>query len=149
MAKSNTLKLPKSIAGVKVPKFLRTPGTIEQFLNSPVSRAVLAEALIAAAAALKNYKPAAETVGQATETVEKAGSEAAATAKNLAQSAAGGLADMASGVARQIVPASSAAADDETDPGLGKRGKPKGTELPAVSLDTVLSRETGGRQRGR
>ena len=32
---------------------------------------------------------------------------------------------MASGVARQIVPASSAAADDETDPGLGKRGKPK------------------------
>ena len=125
MAKSNTLKLPKSIAGIKVPKFLRTPGTIEQFLNSPVGRVVLAEALIAAAAALKNYKPVAETVEQATETVEKAGSEAAATAKNLAQSAAGGLADMASGVARQIVPASSAAADDETDPGLGKRGKPK------------------------
>src|SRR4051794_28707820 len=130
MAKSNTLKLPKSIAGVKVPKFLRTPGTVEQFLNSPVGRAVLAEALIAAAAALKSYKPAAGTVGQGTETVEKAGSEAAATSKNLAQSAAGGLADMASGVARQIVPASSTAADGETDPGLGKtrlgkRGKPK------------------------
>ena len=37
MAKSNTLKLPKSIAGVKVPKFLRTPGTVEQ---SPTARLV-------------------------------------------------------------------------------------------------------------
>ena len=50
---------------------------------------------------------------------------ASGIAAYLAQSAAGGLADMTSGVARQIVPASSAAADDETDPGLGKRGKPK------------------------
>jgi len=44
MARSNTLKLPKKIAGVKVPKFLRQPGTIAEFLNSPVGRAVLAEA---------------------------------------------------------------------------------------------------------
>jgi hypothetical protein len=56
MTKSDTLKLPKRIAGVKVPKVLRRPGTIVDFLNSPVGRLVLAEALIAAAAALKNYK---------------------------------------------------------------------------------------------
>src|SRR5215212_12266997 len=124
MAKSDTLKLPKKIAGVKVPKFLRQPGTIVDFLNSPVGRLVLAEALIAAAAALKNYKPAAETVGQAAETVEKAGSEAATTATDLVQSAAGGLADVAAGVVRQIVPASSAA-DDQTDRGLEKKGKSK------------------------
>jgi hypothetical protein len=124
MAKSTTRKLPKKIAGVTVPKFLRQPGTIAEFLNSPVGRAVLAEALVAAAAALKNYKPAAETVGQAVDTVEKAGSETAATAKHLAQGAAGGLADMTAGAGRQIVPAFSAA-DDHTDPELEKRGKPK------------------------
>src|SRR5215217_8629342 len=122
MAKSDTLKLPKKIAGVKVPKALRHPGTIADFLNSPVGRFVLAEALIAAAAALKNYKPVAETVGQVAETVEKAGSEAATTAKDLVQSAASGLADVATEVVRQIVPASSAA-DDQNDRGLEKKGK--------------------------
>ena len=69
MAKRDTRKLPKKIAGVKVPKFLRQPGTITDFLNSPVGRLVLAEALLAAAAALKNYKPVAETVGHATESL--------------------------------------------------------------------------------
>jgi hypothetical protein len=124
MTKSDTLKLPKRIAGVKVPKVLRRPGTIVDFLNSPVGRLVLAEALIAAAAALKNYKPVAETMGEAANTVEKAGIEAASTAKDFVQSAAGGLADVAAGVVRQIVPASSGA-DDQTDHGLERRGKPK------------------------
>ena len=122
MAKRDTLKLPKKIAGVKVPKILRH-GTATEFLNSPVGRFVLAEALIAAAAALKNYKPVAETVGQVADTVEKAGSEAASTAKDLVQSATSGLADVAAGVVRQIVPASSAA-DSQTDRGE-KSGKPK------------------------
>ena len=72
---ANTLKLPKKIAGVTVPKFLRQPGTITDFLNSPVGRLVLADALIAAAAALKNNKPSTETVSQAAGTVEKVGSE--------------------------------------------------------------------------
>src|SRR3954453_4625073 len=52
MAKMDTLKLPKTIAGVKVPKFLRHPGTILEILNSPAGRLVIAEVLIAAAAAL-------------------------------------------------------------------------------------------------
>ena len=60
MADDDTLKLPKKIAGVKVPKFLRRPGTFRDLLDSPVGRAVLAEALLAAAAALKDYKPAVE-----------------------------------------------------------------------------------------
>ena len=112
MAKSNTLKLPKKIAGVKVPKVLRH-GTITEFLNSPVGRAVLAEALVAAAAAaaaaLKNYKPVSETVA-----------DAGTTAKDLVKNAAGGLADMAAGVVHQILPASSDAEDANQ-----KTGKPK------------------------
>ena len=65
----------------------------------------------------------AETVSQAADTVERAGPEAATTAKDLVQSAAGGLADVAAGVVRQIVPASSTA-DDQPDRGLDT-GKPK------------------------
>src|SRR5689334_16904247 len=110
---TNTLKLPKKIAGVRVPKFLRQPGMITDFLNSPVGRLVLAEALIAAAAALKNYRPVVETASQAADIVEKVGSEPAKTAHDLVGNAAGELADLAAGVARQIVPAS--AADDQKD----------------------------------
>ena len=126
MAKGKASKLPKRIAGVKVPKFLRDPGTIEQLINSPVGRVVLAEALIAAATALKNYKPVAEAAGHVTEMVEHAGSAAAETAKDLVQNAAGGLADMAAGVVRQIVPAAPTAAEDNaTTSGSGRRGRPR------------------------
>ena len=124
MAKRDTLKLPKKIAGVKVPKGLRQPSTLIDVLNNPVGRLVVAEALIAAAAALKNYKPVAQAAGQVADTVEKAGAEAATTAKDLVQSATSGLADVAAGVVRQIVPASSAG-DSQTDRGLEKGGKPK------------------------
>jgi hypothetical protein len=120
--KKGTPKLPKKVAGVAVPKVLRR-GAIADILNSPVGRLILAEALVAgaaaAAAALKNYKPIAEPVGQAVDAVERAGADAAITAKDLVQSAAGGLADVAAGVVRQIVPASSAAEDAK------EKGKPK------------------------
>src|SRR5690349_18241329 len=100
MAKSDTFALPKKIAGVKVPKVLRH-GTVTEVLNSPLGRLVVAEALVAAAAAaaaaLKNYKPVSEAVPDAT-----------STAKDLVKDAAGGLADMAGGIAHQILPASSA-----------------------------------------
>jgi hypothetical protein len=126
--KKSTPKLPKKVAGVAVPKVLRR-GTIADILNSPVGRLILAEALVAgaaaAAAALKNYKPIAEPVGQAVDAVERAGADAAITAKDLVQSAAGGLADVAAGVVRQIVPASSAAEDTGPGPADEKKGKRK------------------------
>src|SRR4051812_28109146 len=115
MAKSDTLKLPKKIAGVKVPKVLRH-GTVTEFLNSPVGRFVLAEALVAAAtaaaAALKNYKPVSETV-----------SDAGTTAKDLVKDAASGLADVAAGVVHQILPASSDAEGANQKTGKPKRDK--------------------------
>src|SRR4051812_40683920 len=114
MAKSDTLKLPKKIAGVKVPKVLRH-GTVTEFLNSPVGRFVLAEALVAAAtaaaAALKNYKPVSETV-----------SDAGTTAKDLVKDAASGLVDVAAGVVHQILPASSDAEDAEKTKGPKRDG---------------------------
>jgi hypothetical protein len=119
MGKSKPLKLPKQIGGIKVPKFLREPGTIEGILDSPVGRAVLAEALIAAAAALKNYKPTADT-GEAVEAAANGGSNAA---KDPVQSAASGLADVTVGVIRQIVPAASGDESGADKP--AKRAKPK------------------------
>jgi hypothetical protein len=119
MGKSKPLKLPKQIGGIKVPKFLREPGTIEGILDSPVGRAVLAEAPIAAAAALKNYKPTADT-GEAVEAAANGGSDAA---KDPVQSAASGSADVTVGVIRQIVPAASGDESGADKP--AKRAKPK------------------------
>jgi len=121
MAKSKPLKLPKRIGGIKVPKFLREPGTLEGLLDSPVGRAVLAEALTAAAAALRNYKSTAEADGGVVAGAADAGSEAGTAAKDSAQSAAGGLAEVA--VVRQIVPAASGDEGGADTP--AKRAKPK------------------------
>jgi hypothetical protein len=122
MVKTNTLKLPKAIAGVKVPKFLRHPGTILEILNSPAGRLVIAEVLIAAAAALKNYKPAAEPVDPTAESTGRARSEPASAAKDPGQGTAAGSADR--GVARRIVPAS-AGDDAERGPPPARRGRPR------------------------
>ena len=74
---------------------------------------------------VKPTQTGSESVGKAVDAVEGTGSEAATTAKDLVQSAAGGLADMAAGVVRQIVPASSAGDGVETDRDDGEKGKHK------------------------
>ena len=49
MAKKIKIKLPKKIAGVKIPKVIRK-GPIGEFMNSGAGQVILAEALVAAAA---------------------------------------------------------------------------------------------------
>jgi hypothetical protein len=51
MAKKLKLKLPKRVAGVKIPKSIRK-GPVGQFLNSGAGQILIAEALVAAAGAL-------------------------------------------------------------------------------------------------
>lgn len=121
MAKDAAFKLPKRIAGIKVPKALRKAAAIGEFLNSPTGRVILAEVLMAAAAALKNHKPGSDPVGKAADAADRAGSEGKSAAKDVVRSAAGGLTDLAAGVTRQIVPASPAR--DESADRLGKKGK--------------------------
>ena len=60
-------------------------------LDSPVGRAVLAEALLAAAAALKEWKPAVEPAGQAGESDGNDAREESAAADDLAGDADAGL----------------------------------------------------------
>lgn len=49
MAKKIKIKLPKRVAGVKIPKVIRK-GAIGEFLNSGAGQVILAETLVAAAA---------------------------------------------------------------------------------------------------
>jgi hypothetical protein len=51
MAKSTKAKLPKTVAGLKVPKALRKSGVLETLVGSHAGRQILADALVAAAAA--------------------------------------------------------------------------------------------------
>jgi hypothetical protein len=51
MAKSEKAKLPKTVAGLKVPKALRKSGVLETLVGSHAGRQILADALVAAAAA--------------------------------------------------------------------------------------------------
>jgi hypothetical protein len=49
MAKKLKIKLPKRVAGVKIPKVVRK-GPIAEFINSGAGQVILAETLVAAAA---------------------------------------------------------------------------------------------------
>jgi hypothetical protein len=60
MAKKLKIKLPKRVAGVKIPKSVRK-GPIGQFLNSGAGQIVIAEALVAAAGALAVSKTDSES----------------------------------------------------------------------------------------
>ena len=58
MAKSSRIKVPKRVAGVKIPKTVRK-GPVMDFVNSTAGRALIAQALTAAIGvfAYKNAKP--------------------------------------------------------------------------------------------
>jgi hypothetical protein len=55
MAKKVKIKLPKRVAGVKIPKVVRK-GPVGQFLNSGAGQVLLAETLVAAAAMFATTK---------------------------------------------------------------------------------------------
>ncbi len=113
-------KLPKTVAGVKVPKTLRkaAAGTL---LDSPLAREILADMLIAAAgaaaAALVKERPTGQQVADAGEAVVDAGGRAAGATRDAVQGAAEAVTETVAGAARQILPASMTGTgeDDEGD----------------------------------
>jgi hypothetical protein len=110
-------KLPKSIAGVKVPKVLRHAGGFAGVLDSPLGRQVLADALVAAAtaaaAALVRKPDKARDAGRA---VAETGAEAAAATKDATQGAVGSVAGTVTEAARNVLPASLVGHDKEGHP---------------------------------
>ncbi|MXQ14810.1 hypothetical protein [Microvirga makkahensis] len=87
-------KLPKTVAGVKVPRAVRSSSLPDELLNSELGREILAEALAAAAGAVASVlikkRPSADQIAQAGHAV------------------AGTMTDMA----RTVLPASLTRADD-------------------------------------
>lgn len=105
MAKKDKGKVPKKIAGVKVPKALRK-GPASSLLESPVAREILADVLVAAAtaaaAALVKNRSTKRQVAKAGEAAVDAGVDAATATREVVQSAAGAVTD----AARRILPES-------------------------------------------
>ena len=123
MPKKDKAKSSKKIAGVKLPKVLRT-GAIGTLLGSLLGRDILADALLAAAgaaaAALVKKRPTAGQVADAGEAAVDMGAKAAAATRDSVQDAAGAVAGLVAEAARQFLPGSVTGAD-EARPGKGKR----------------------------
>jgi hypothetical protein len=109
-------KVPKTIAGMKVPKALRK-GLASSLLDNPRTREILADVLMAAAgaaaAALVKNRPSGQQVAEAGEAVMDAGAGAATTARHILQSSAGPVTEVVADAARQILPSSLMAMGDE------------------------------------
>jgi hypothetical protein len=71
MAKARKAKVPKKVAGLRVPKSLRKSKTLDTLLGSALGREILAGALVAAAGAAASYlmkhRPTADQVADAGE----------------------------------------------------------------------------------
>ena len=107
----------KAASGFKLPKALKNLGGIDQLVASPLAREILADALMAAAAAaaaaLVKHRPSAAQVSEAGVAVVDAGAQAASGGKDLAQTAAGAVAEVVTDAARQILPSALGGADKE------------------------------------
>jgi hypothetical protein len=96
MAKKN--RIPRKIAGVKIPKALRKKSLIKSLLGSPTGRQVIADALQAAAGAAAVALVATRAAGGTKTGAATAhpGEDGAQVAKRALKSAAGALTDVLS-----------------------------------------------------
>lgn len=132
MAKKKA-KLPKKIAGVKLPKFLRKSDLLNALLASQTGRELMAKAVTAAAAAaaavLVEHRGEALAAGgraldagaDAAKSTAKTTAKAASLAALAAKSAAGAFADVVTDAAKGFLPG--ADNDDRKDGGGKKRGR--------------------------
>ena len=121
--KTDKNKVPKTIAGVKVPKTLRT-GLAGSLLENPRTREILADVLMAAAgaaaAALVQNRPTGRQFADAGGAVKDAGAGAATATRDAVQGAAGVVTEAVAEAARHVLPASLTGAGDDTRGG-GKK----------------------------
>jgi len=100
-SKSKSSGLPKTIAGVRIPKRLRKSGaSLAAFLDSPLGREVAAAALTAMAAVFAGRnrqvrEQVRETAGDAGHAAVQAGAGAGTLMRDMAEAAVGVVADAA------------------------------------------------------
>ena len=137
MAKKTKAKLPKTIAGVTVPKAVRTSGLLDELLNSPLGREILAEAIVAAAGAvasvLMKKRPSADQVAQAGEAIVDTGAEAVAATRDLAQTAVGAVTEVVADAARHILPSSLTESGGSPTNARARRGGRRGQQSDGES----------------
>jgi hypothetical protein len=133
--------LPKTFAGMKVPKALRNSSMISALINNPVGREVLADALLAgataAAAALRANAAATRRVGRARKAVAAASSDAAESAaktKDLVEhavgTASGALTEAVGKAAKKMLPEF---LGGEAKPGRRRRAAARTAEQPRAT----------------
>jgi hypothetical protein len=129
--KSKGGKLPKTLAGVRIPRALRSAGpALVEFAQSDLGRMVIASALTAAADTLARSRPGAAALARTGE----AASDAGAGARDAAGAAAGLVAGVVAEAARHVLPASLTGEEDRGDRqgrryahlAEGDKGKKKG-----------------------
>jgi hypothetical protein len=137
MAKKSKAKLPKTVAGVKVPKVIRTSGLLDELLNSPLGREILAEAIVAAAGAvasvLMKKRPSADQVAQAGEAIVDTGAEAVSATKDLAQTAVGAVTEVVADAARHILPSALTGSAGSPTNARARRGARRGQQSDGES----------------
>ena len=100
----NKNKIPKSVAGIKVPKKLRKAGAkAVKLAQDPIVGEVVAAALLSAAAALREGNKPKAGAGEATAAKQSANAESAAEAKRQASQLGETLKGLALDVARRAL----------------------------------------------
>jgi hypothetical protein len=105
MAKKKN-KIPKKIAGVKIPKVFRKNTLLKGLLGSPTGRKVMAEAVMAAATAAAGVLMAAKpkAAAKAGQGLVEAVSHDGDILKDALKSAAGAMTDVITKAARSALP---------------------------------------------
>ena len=103
------IKLPKKVAGYRVPKSVRKSKLLRTLLNNPLGRDVLANALTAGAGAaaavlVQNREDVVQTGKKGAKKAGKKSVQAAALAAEAAQSAANAMIDVVRDAATTIFP---------------------------------------------
>jgi Pyruvate/2-oxoacid:ferredoxin oxidoreductase gamma subunit len=103
--KAKKTKVPKRVAGVKVPKFLRDSTILQTLLASPIGRDILANALVAAAgAAAAIIIEEREQIADAAKDGMKKGGRVAGTIGDAMKSAATAAIGSVAEAARSVLP---------------------------------------------
>lgn len=127
MAKKNKAKLPKRIAGVKIPKTLRKSApALGAFLATPAGREAVAAGLVAMAGALAGTKQGRHAVAAAGDSVADASTTAVGTLSTLGEATVAAAGE----VARAVLPSSG-----------GEAGKHERNSAVATHPGTVRTRK--------
>jgi hypothetical protein len=98
-------KIPKKVAGIKVPKMLRKSWLMKSLLGTSMGRQILADALVAgaAAAAAALVAVSVEPAGEATKSVARTGKDGLKRAKRAVKDAADAMTNVIGDAAKQAL----------------------------------------------